>query len=65
MVEEIYTEPMLVEVCDTGSYYFGESFLVTYKTHALGRDWFKCERAGAAPRGLSLWFNITELEFTN
>lgn len=62
--EYIATEPSIVEVCNTSSHYFGETFLVTHKAYALDKAWFKCVKAGAAPSGLSLWFGIMELEFT-
>ena len=63
MKQEIELEtPILADVTNQKSDYFGESFYLTHKVKIKGENWYRCHPEYYVKGVDSLWFNENELE---
>ena len=63
MKQEIELEtPILAEVINPKSDYFGESFYLTHKADIKGEIWYRCHPEYYVKGIDYLWFNSNELE---
>lgn len=63
MKQEIELEtPMLAEVINSKSDYFGESFYISHRAKINGENWYRCLPEYYIKGVDSLWFNENELE---
>ncbi len=60
--EKALETPMLAEVINPKSDYFGESFYLTHKAEVNGENWYRCHPEYYVKGIDSLWFNEYELE---
>ena len=61
--EKALETPILADVTNPKSDYFGESFYLTHKVNIKGEVWYRCHPEYYVKGVDYLWFNSNELEF--